>query len=173
MMTPDRDLVAESYPGNHPGKNQEANMASGEKLVLSENHRRVVSALLRRVEATCDEVLDCMVRPGGNLRQISEDVSERQAGELRSLVERLRREIERVENEMAVDPSRQPRSRCIVSSVSLTRVELEEALTPGLRGYGALSPDLEAALDAKFARLLACLYAMSSVLERGGSRSAP
>jgi hypothetical protein len=160
-------------PASIPRSKKKANMTSGEKLVLSENHRRVVSALLRRVEATCDEVLDWIVRPGGNLRKLSEDVSEHQAGELRALVERLRREIHRVQNEVAVDPSVQPRSRCIASSVSLTRVELEEALTPGLRGYGALSPDQETALDAKFTRLLACLYAMSSVLERGGSRSAP
>jgi hypothetical protein len=152
---------------------QEANMASGKKLALSESHRRVVSALLRRVEATCEEVLDWLIRPSGNLRHLSEDVSERQAGELRALVERLRRELQRVQNEVGVDPSAQSRSRCIASSVSLTRVEIEEVLTPGLRGYGALSPDLEAALDAKFARLLACLYAMSRVVERGGSRRVP
>jgi hypothetical protein len=148
-------------------------MKSIEKLALAETHRRIVSAVIRRVEATCDEVLDWIVRPSGNLRQFSEDVSEHQAGELRVLVERLRREIHRVQNEVAVDPSVQSRSRCIASSVSLTRVELEEVLTPGLRGYGALSPELEAALDAKFTRLLAYLYAMSSVVEGRCWRSVP
>lgn len=148
-------------------------MKSDEKLALPESHRRVISALLRRVEATCEEVLDWLVRPGGNLRQFYEDVSEHQAGELRALVERLHRELDRVQNEIAVDSSAQSRRRCIASSVSLTRVEIEEVLTPGLRGYGALSPDVEAALDAKFARLLACLYAMSGLVEHGGSRRAP
>jgi hypothetical protein len=148
-------------------------MESGGKLALPASHRRVVSAVLRRVDATCDEVLNWLTRPGRDLRRFSEDVSARQADELRTLVGRLRQEIVRLQNEIIVDPTVQSRSRCIASSVSLTRVELEEVLTPGLRGYGALSPEIEIALDAKFARLLACLYAMSNVVERGGSRSVP
>jgi hypothetical protein len=148
-------------------------MENDEKLALPESHRRVVSAVIRRVEATCDEVLDWIARPAGNLRQLSEDVSEHEARELRSLVERLRREVQQVQDEVTVDPLVLSRSRCIASTVSLTRVELEEVLTPGLRGYGALSSEIEAALDAKFVRLLACLYAMSRVVERSGLRSAP
>jgi hypothetical protein len=148
-------------------------MESGEKLALPESHRRVVSAVLRRVDATCDEVLDWLIRPGRDLPRFSEDVSARQADELRTLVGRLRQEIVRLQNEIMVDPTVQSRSRCIASSISLTRVELEEVLTPGLRGYGALSPEIEIALDATFARLLACLYAMSKVVERGGTRSVP
>jgi hypothetical protein len=135
--------------------------------------RRVVSAVIRRVEATCDEILDWMMRPGGNLQQFSEDVPAPQAVELRVLVDRLRREVHEVQKEVAVDPLVQSRRRSIASAISLTRVELEEVLTPGLRGYGTLSPNLEAALDAKFQRLLSCLSAIGSVLERGHSRGAP
>jgi hypothetical protein len=146
-------------------------MKSGEKMTLPESHRRVVSAVIRRVEATCDEILDLMARPGGNLQQFCEDVSEQQAVELRALVGRLRQEVSQVQMEVAMDPLVQSRRRCITSSVSLTRIELEEVLTPGLRGYGALHPSLEAALDAKFERLLACLSAIGSVLDRGNSRN--
>ena len=144
---------------------------NGEKLALPESHRRVVSAVLRRVEVTCNEVLDCLVRPGGDLVRFSEDISEEQKEELRALVARLRREILRVQNEIEVDPSVQSRARAIAASLSLTRVELEEVLTPGLRGYGTIPRELEAALDAKFARLLSCLYALDAVVEHGGSRS--
>jgi len=142
-----------------------------QKLDLDPNHRRVVSAVLRRVEVTCNEVLDWLVRPGGDLVQLCEDVSEDQKEELRLLVGRLRGEVLRVQNEIEVDPSVQSRARAIAASVSLTRVELEEVLTPGLRGYGAIPQELEAALDAKFTRLLSCLYALNAVVERGGSRS--
>jgi hypothetical protein len=148
-------------------------MESVEKLALAQTHRRVVSAVLRRVEGTCDEVLEWLIRPGRELRQFSEDISAVQADALRALVGRLRQEILRLQNEIMVDPTIQSRSRSIASSISLTRVEIEEVLTPGLRGYGALSPEIEIALDAKFARLLACLYAMSSVLEHRSSQSAP
>lgn len=148
-------------------------MESGKKLSLPESHRRVVSAVFRRVEATCDEILDWIVRPSGNLQQLSEDVPAQQAMELRLLVDRLRREIYQVQKEVMVDPLVQSRRRCIASAVSLTRVELEEVLTPGLCGYGALSPDVEAALDTKFQRLLACLSTIGSVLERNDSQGAP
>jgi hypothetical protein len=146
---------------------------NAENLILDENHRRVVSAVLRRVEATCDEVLDWLVRPNGNLQRISEDVSAWQADELRALVDGLRHEVHRVQNELTIGPSIRSRSRGIAASVSLTRVELQEVLTPGLRGYGALPPELEAALDAKFARLLTFLEAMSRIAENGNLRSAP
>jgi len=122
------------------------------------------------MKATCGEIVEWIARPGGSLCQLSEDVSEQQANELRALVEHLRREVRQVQNELVVDPLLQSRSRAIASSISLTRVELEEVLTPGLRGYGALSRDTEAALDQEFERLLSSLSAIGNVLERGHSR---
>ncbi len=141
-----------------------------QKLDLGENHRRVVSAVLRGAESTCEEVLSWLEQPSGHLRQFEEDLGPEQASELRSLVSRLREEIRRIEGEMLLDISVQSRARCIASSVSLTRVEIEEVLTPGLRGYGMLPSEVEAALDEKFLRLLACLERMSVAAERGGSR---
>jgi hypothetical protein len=143
-----------------------------EKLVLSENHRRVVSAVLRRVEHTCDEVLDWLERPSGDLLRFEEDLTPSQMDELRAQVSRLREAARRVEEELDVDATMQSRARAVAASISLTRVELEEVLTPGLRGYGALRPDVEAALDAKFGRLLGCLQAMSKIAERSRSHGA-
>jgi hypothetical protein len=143
-----------------------------EKLDLGENHRRVVSAVLRRAESTCEEVLSDLERPSGNLLGFQEDIGPEQAAELRRLVSRLREEIRRIEGEMLLDVSVQSRARCVAGSVSLTRVELEEVLTPGLRGYGILPSEVEVALDEKFLRLLACLETMSVAAERRGSRGA-
>lgn len=140
------------------------------KLALGENHRRVVSAVIRRVETTCEEVLGWLERPGGDLHQLEEDVVPKQANELRTLVSRLREETRRVQDEVEIDPSVRSRARGIAASVSLTRTEIEEILTPGLRGYGALAPETEAALDKKLARILACLQAMGEIAERSSSR---
>ena len=144
-----------------------------QKLALSENHRRVVSAVLRRVEATCDEVADWLQRPGGDLLRVEEDLAPSQAEELLTLVERLREEARRVEEEIVVDAAVQSRARAVSASVSLTRVEIEEVLTPGLRGYGPLHPEIEAALDAKFLRLLTWLQSMSKVAGRKRGSRAP
>jgi hypothetical protein len=145
---------------------------SSRKLALGDNHRRVVSAVLRRVEATCDEVLWWLERSGGDLHHIKEDVTPAQADALRALVEQLREEMRKVQKEVSVDASVDSRARAIAASVSLTRTELEEVLTPGLRGYGALAPETEAALDRQFSRLLSFLYALGEIAERNSSRGA-
>jgi hypothetical protein len=104
------------------------------------------------------------------LHQLEEDVAPKQADELRMLVTRLREETRRVQNELVIDPSVQSRARGIAASVSLTRTEIEEIFTPGLRGYGALEPEMEATLDKKLARILVCLQAMGEIAERSSSR---
>jgi hypothetical protein len=128
-----------------------------QKLELGENHRRVVSAVLRRVELTCEEILAWLERPGGELLRLQDDITPALAGEIRKLVAHLKQETQRVQKEMLINISVESRARGVAASVSLTRVEIQEILTPGLRGYGWLPQDIESALDAKFARLLSCL----------------
>lgn len=143
-----------------------------EKLLLGESHRRVVSAVLRRVESTCSEILEWIERPGGDLLQFREDLVPSQIDELRVLVDDLRGETRRVEEEIVVDPSVQSRARAVSATISLTQVEIQEVLTPGLRGYGMLPAEVEAALDAKFVRLLDCLQRMSRIAGRKITRGA-
>jgi hypothetical protein len=139
-------------------------------LVLGDNHFRVISAVLRRVETTCDEVIWWLERPAGDLHLFAEDVTPSQAQSLRALVAQLRQELRDVQKELYVSASVQSRVRGIAASLSLTRTELEEVLTPGLRGYGALPPQTEAALDRVFTRLLLALQALNDAVERGQSR---
>jgi hypothetical protein len=140
------------------------------KITLGENHRRVVSSVLRRVETTCDEVIWWLERSEGDLHHFQEDVTPKQNQELRLLVQRLRGEIRHVQEELPVDATVHSRSRGIAASISLTRTELEEVVTPGLRGYGALPPETEAALDRQFSRLLVILLSLGEIAERSNSR---
>ena len=66
----------------------------------------------------------------------------------------------------------QSRARAVSATISLTQVEIQEVLTPGLRGYGMLPAEVEAALDAKFVRLLDCLQRMSRIAGRKITRGA-
>ena len=143
------------------------------RITLGENHRRVVSAVLRRVETTCDEVLFWLDRRAGTLQTYLDDLSPRQVEQLRLLAERLRKEVARIQTGLTTDARAQSRARAIAGVLSAMRTELEEVLTPGLRGYGALEPETEAALDAKFARLLTSLESMNSVISGGRLRGAP
>jgi len=132
-----------------------------------------VSAVLRRVETTCDEVLFWLDRRAGTLQTYLDDLSPRQVEQLRLLAERLRKEVARIQTGLTTDARAQSRARAIAGVLSAMRTELEEVLTPGLRGYGALEPETEAALDAKFARLLTSLESMNSVISGGRLRGAP
>jgi hypothetical protein len=130
----------------------------------------VLSAVLRRVESACDEILAWLDRRPGLLQRLRNDVSHRQAQQLRSLAARLRVEVARIQHQVTVDSSEQSRARAIAAVISSTRVEIEEVRTPGLRGYGSLPEDIEAALDARLARLLDCLETMSDVVETTAPR---
>ncbi len=136
-----------------------------EKLRLGENHRRVVSAVVRRIEKTCDEVLAWLDRRPGLLHQFRNDITPEKADQLRVLVAGLREEMARFHREVTISPAVQSRARAVAGTVSFARTEIEEVMTPGLRGYGPIAPDAEAALDLRFTRFLACLEAMSDIVE--------
>ncbi len=140
---------------------------------MGENHRRVVSAVVRRVDKTCDEVLAWLDRRPGLLHQYRDDVTSQEVDQLRALIVRLREEIARFQREVTISPAVQSRARAIAGTLSFTRTEIEEVMTPGLRGYGPIAPETETALDSRFTRLLACLEAMSDIVESPAPQGEP
>jgi hypothetical protein len=140
------------------------------KLQLGENHRRVVSVLMRRVETVCEGILLDLDRKSGLLHNLEDDVAPEQARKLRELAEKLRREVARVESEISLDPAVRSRKRSIAARISSAIIDLEEVGGSGLRGYGAVSRELEQALDEKFARLTAVLQEMERVAESRDER---
>ncbi len=140
------------------------------KLRLSENHRRVVSPVLRVVEKACDEVLAWLERRPGGLNQFRDDISSGEAEKIRAHVALLREELGRFQREAAVRPVVQSRARAVAGTVSHARIEIEEVMTPGLRGYGPITPETEAALDSRLTRLLGFLEAVSDIVESPAPR---
>ena len=136
------------------------------KLSLSENHRRVVSVLLREVEKMCDAVLDWLDKKPGMLHGIGDDVPAEQREQLRGLVGEVQSEVRRFDSEVALDHRVQSRRRAIGALVSRTRIDLEEVKDSKLRGYGQLPEDMERQLGEKLDRLIRLLEAVSEVLEQ-------
>jgi hypothetical protein len=143
---------------------------SSMKLQLSENHRRVVSVLIRRVEAVCEGILQDLDQRSGLLHSMEDDVTPEQAKKLRELAEKLRREVERVESEISLDPAVRSRRRSIAARVSSAIIDLEEAGGSALRGYGEMSKEMERALGGKFGRLMVILQEMERVAESRDDR---
>jgi len=143
---------------------------SAKKLHLSENHRRVVSVLMRRVETVCEGILQDLDRKSGLLHNMEDDVPPEQARMLRLLAEKLRAEVARVESEISLDPAIRSRKRSIAARISSAIIDLEEIGGSGLRGYGAVSEELEQALGEKFARLVGVLQEMERIAISKGER---
>jgi hypothetical protein len=104
---------------------------SGEKLQLNENHRRVISILLRRVEKTCDGVLDWLDRKPGLLNRLRDDLTSEQQAQFQELINRLYKEIRRFDSEVALDPAVKSRRRAIAALLSTAQIDLEEGGATG------------------------------------------
>src|SRR5712692_5973725 len=138
---------------------------TSDKLRLGENHRRVVSVLLREVEKMCEAILEWLDKKPGVLSWVEDDLTAEQQTRLRKLVEQLRGEIRRFDSEVTLDPAVQSRRRAIATLLSAHRIDLEEVNSANLRGYGRLPDEVGRELDAKLGRLTTLLEAMSGVVE--------
>jgi NAD(P)-dependent dehydrogenase (short-subunit alcohol dehydrogenase family) len=136
------------------------------KLKLGENHRRVVSVLLRGVERACDEIEAALADSDGLLHRVSADLTVDQQSSLRQMAERVRSELARITSQIELDVSVHSQRRRILALLSSSIVNLEESTPAKLGGYGELSPEAESRLETEFARLLALLNEMESTLER-------
>ncbi|HEV2289754.1 MAG TPA: hypothetical protein VGR81_12460 [Candidatus Acidoferrales bacterium] len=137
-----------------------------EKLKLSENHKRVVSVLLRGIEATCDEVEATLDETTGVMRMVSDDLSTEQGKTLRRMSEAVRSEIRRITSEIELDLATNSRRRRIRALVSSAIINLEESDPKKLRGYGFLAEEAVKHLENEFAKLLTMLDEMAEVVER-------
>lgn len=136
------------------------------KLKLGENHRRVVSVLLRGVERACDEIEAALADSDGLLHRVSADLTVDQQSSLRQMAERVRSELARITSQIELDVSVHSQRRRILALLSSSIVNLEESTPAKLGGYGDLSAEAESRLETEFARLLALLNEMESALER-------
>lgn len=136
-----------------------------EKLKLGENHRRVVSVLLRGLEQMCDEIDARLEEAPGVLRQVKSDFSPAQGAALRQMTARVRAEIRRLNTEIELDVAIRSPRRAILALLSAGVVNLEESDSKRLRGYGPLESEKAARLDEEFSRLVVLLEEMSTIAE--------
>ena len=135
------------------------------KLKLGENHRRVVSVLLRSIERACDEIEATLGDSGGLLHRVSADLTPEQQRELRRMAERVRAELAHIVSQIELDVSVHSCRRRIAALLSTNIVNLEESTPDKLRGYGELSAEAKSRLETEFTRLLELLNYMESLLD--------
>lgn len=136
-----------------------------DKLKLGENHRRVVSVLLRGLEQMCDEIEARLAEVPGVLRQVKSDLSPAQSAALREMAARVREEIRRLNTEIELDAAVRSPRRAILALLSASIGNLEESDSKRLRGYGPLASEAAARLDDELSRLIALLEEMTTIAE--------
>ncbi len=139
--------------------------ATRSKLQLSENHRRVISALLRGVERRCEEMADWLDRTSGLLQRVEDDLRPGEAARLHKLLGQVRAEIARFNDEVPLTPGRESRRRALAALVTTGVTDLAESQSQHLKGYGKMPEETARALDAKLARLLVLLEEMQRIVE--------
>lgn len=136
-----------------------------DQLKLGENHRRVVSVLLRGLEQMCDEIEARLAEMPGVLRQVKSDLSPAQGAALREMTARVREEILRLNTEIELDAAIRSPRRTILALLSASIVNLEESDSKRLRGYGPLASEAAARLDDELNHLIALLEEMTTIAE--------
>src|SRR5713101_165523 len=124
-----------------------------EKLHLGENHRRVISIVIRNLEQMCEEIEHWIERPSDTLLDFEHDLSIEQPDRLRHLIAELRGEIRRITTEVELNRGSKSRKGAIRALLSVHLVELEETESSRLRGYGRLSEEAKQKLDQEVGRL--------------------
>lgn len=137
-----------------------------EKLKLGENHRRVVSVLLRGLEQACDEIDATRHELPGTLRRVRDDLTTAQHSALQQMTGRVRGEIRRLASEIELDTSVGSQRRTVLALLSACVVNLEESEPKKLHGYGEMSPEAEARLASEFQRLIELLQHVAAIVER-------
>lgn len=136
-----------------------------EKLKLGENHRRVVSVLLRGLEQACDEIDATLRESPGALRLVRDDLTPAQHSALQQMTERIRGEIRRLAGEIELDTSVGSQRRTILALLSACVINLQESEPKKLGGYGEMSPEAEARLSSEFQRLIELLQQIAAIVE--------
>jgi hypothetical protein len=140
------------------------------KVELSENHRRVLSVVLRGLDQMCGEAQDCLDNRLGRLWPERMDLTAEQQEEVRRLAGRIRREIHRIAEGIEAEGEVLSAKAVIRALASAQIVQLEESDSSGLRGYGPLSGRAAAWLDTEVGHLKTLLGEMVRVVE-GGHRA--
>jgi hypothetical protein len=135
------------------------------KLRLGENHRRVVSVLLRNIEKAADGITTWLERKPGLLHHYRDDFTAAQKSRLREMATQLHAEIRRFYDEVELDCAMQSRRRAIAALISSATIDLEEVNSQSLRGYGEVPEEIGHELDAKLERLLRCLEQVRTILD--------
>jgi hypothetical protein len=141
-------------------------MSRQPQLMLSENHRRVVSVLLQQAENACEEIERWLNRQSGTMSCATGDFSPLMQEQFRRLVQQARLEIAHCASSLGLSRAVVSRRQAVLALVTKMLSDLEEVHSPGLRAYGRISPEAEHQVDICLDRLCTIFEQMAGLCIR-------
>lgn len=135
------------------------------KIEFDENHRRVISVLMRGTERACDSLVEWLDHRSTLLAEVRDDLAPDTKAELRALAGELKDQVLAFSRQTTLEKKQSSVRRSIAAIVSAALIDLQEAQNSGLRGYGPLGERERNALDESIARMIALLEEMLRVVE--------
>jgi hypothetical protein len=134
--------------------------------LLNENHRRVLTNTIRRVELAAWRLEEQLTRgesPQLALTRFIHPPGPQQRSALLQLAQQLRREIAQLASDYDLEMGEQDLLRTIMAEFSLLWSDLEEAKTQKLRAYGTINPQAHTILGPRIQRLVDLVLAIDGV----------
>lgn len=135
------------------------------KIEFGENHRRVVSVLMRGTERACDEVVARLNPHSTVLAEVRDDLTPEAKAKLRNLARQLKEHVLAFSGEAALDKNQSSTRRSVAAIISAALIDLQEVQNSGLRGYGPLGDHEKHALDDRVHSMIALLHEMLRIAE--------
>lgn len=136
--------------------------------LLSENHRRVLSTSLRRLELAAwrlEERLQHDAPPALALTRFTTTLKEQQRSELLRLLSRLRERIAQLAGEYGLEAQEDDLVRTIKAEFSLLWSDLEDTRPKKLRNYGEMHPRAHDLLGPQVQELIDLVLAIDHAVQ--------
>jgi hypothetical protein len=151
--------------------NQEHQGAGRYARLLGENHRRVLSTMLMRLELATwrlEERLRRAALPALSLTRFTGALDERQRGELLHLTAQIRQRIGQLVRDYDLEAREDDLVRTVTAEFSLLWSDLEDVRPHKLRNYGELPPRARDILGPHIQELIGLVLAIDGVTRGEG-----
>lgn len=135
------------------------------KIEFGENHRRVISVLMRGTERVCDELVESLDHRSTTLAEVRDDLAPETKTQLRHLAGELKDEVLAFSRHAVLDKKQSSIRRSIAAIVSAALIDLQEAQNSGLRGYGPLGDREKYVFDGCIRRMIDLLEQILHIVE--------
>lgn len=135
--------------------------------LLSENHRRVLSTTLMRIELAVWRLEERITRetpPALALTRFTDTLDAHQRAELLRLIAQVRQHITQLTQDYGLEARQDDLTRTIMAEFSLLWSDLEDTRPKKLRNYGELHPRAIEQLDPQIQQLISLVLAIDQVV---------